>query len=395
MKIKYKVTEKLIENNFDSFPSKIILLILFIILLIEYNSIFSIVLRLIRINVTYNKKNILSKKILFISPVLGGGGAERVICRLASELSKKHEVYLLYFYDVNKKYFISPKVQLIKLYKNYSKSERGILKFVENIVENYKIDVIINFLRWFSKFDLNIRSSTKIIFSERGDPIHSKIYNFNVTKKAYKIADIIVFQTKYALNLFPENIKKKGIIISNPVKVDCLSQNNSTSKKIVSIGRLVAQKNQALLIKAFSNFEKSHKGYKLYIYGIGDQLNNLKKLAKEKKLEKLVHFKGFSLHIHERIKDAEFFVLSSDFEGLPNALMEAMMMGIPVISTNCSGINEIISDQEDGLLVPVNNISSLSNAMSRLSDNKTLRNKIREGGLRRAKEWKIERIYSN
>ena len=68
------------------------------------------------------------------------------------------------------------------------------------------------------------------------------------------------------------------------------------------------------------------------------------------------------------------------------------MMGIPVISTNCSGINEIISDQENGLLVPVNNISSLTNAMSRLSDNKTLRNKIRKGGLRMAKEWKIERI---
>ena len=361
----------------------------------EYNSIFSIIIRLIRINVTYKKKNILSKKILFISPVLGGGGAERVICRLASELSKKHEVYLLYFYDVDKKYFISPKVQLIKLCKNYSnyrKSEREILKFVENIVENYKIDVLINFLRWFRKFDLNIRSSTKIIFSERGDPIHSKTCNFNETKKAYEKADIIVFQYKYALNLFPENIKKKGIIISNPVKVDCLSQNNSTSKKIVSIGRLVTQKNQALLIKAFSYFEKSHKGYKLYIYGVGDQLNYLKKLAKRKNLEKLVYFKGFSLHIHERIKDAEFFVLSSDFEGLPNALMEAMMMGIPVISTNCSGINEIISDQENGLLVPVNNISSLTNAMSRLSDNKTLRNKIRKGGLRMAKEWKIERI---
>ena len=66
MKIKYKVTEKLIENNFDSFPSKIILLILFIILLIEYNSIFSIIIRLIRINVTYNKKNILPKKLLMI-----------------------------------------------------------------------------------------------------------------------------------------------------------------------------------------------------------------------------------------------------------------------------------------------------------------------------------------
>ena len=113
---------------------------------------------------------------------------------------------------------------------------------------------------------------------------------------------------------------------------------------------------------------------------------------KSKNLENSVHFEGFSQHIHENIKDAEFFVLSSDYEGLPNSLMEAMMMGIPSISTNCSGINEIITDKVNGLLVPINNVSSLANAMSILSDNMTLRNIIRRGALKTSEKWNTQKI---
>ena len=113
---------------------------------------------------------------------------------------------------------------------------------------------------------------------------------------------------------------------------------------------------------------------------------------KSKNLENCIHFKGYSLHIHEEIKDAEFFVLSSDFEGLPNALMEAMKMGIPSISTNCSGISEIITNYVNGLLVPLKNVIALANAMSRLSDNITLRNIIRKGALTKSKEWETSEI---
>ena len=196
----------------------------------------------------------------------------------------------------------------------------------------------------------------------------------------------------YVINQFKGNIHEKGVVITNPIEVECLSTNNLTSKKIVTVGRLVQQKNQALLIDAFSLFEKSHKGYNLYIYGSGILLNTLKEFVKSKHLENCVHFKGFSRHIHKDIKDAEFFVLSSDFEGLPNALMEAMKMGIPSISTNCSGISEIITDNVNGLLVPIKNVIALANAMSYLSDNITLKELIRKESIIKSKEWETFQI---
>ena len=354
--------------------------------LIKYTFIFSE-----KYMITKNKFFYKNKKILFISPALGGGGAERIICRLASEFSKKYIVYLIFFFHRENEYYISQNVQLIQINKNCTKKVE-LLRFVENVINKYKIDVIINFLRWFDEFDVNISKKTKIIFSERGDPIHSKIYNFSITKEAYKKADIIVFQTKYARDLFPKDIQKKGVIIPNPVAVECLSTNNITSKKIVNVARIVPNKNQELLIQAFSIFQKSHKKYNLYIYGVGNLLDQLKELVKSKNLENSVHFEGFSQHIHENIKDAEFFVLSSDYEGSPNSLMEAMMMGIPSISTNCSGINEIITDKVNGLLVPINNVSSLANAMSILSDNMTLRNIIRRGALKTSEKWNTQKI---
>ena len=248
---------------------------------------------------------------------------------------------------------------------------------------------MINFLRWFNKFDVNIRKGTKFIFSERCDPNHRNISKLKSMMSVYKKADTIVFQTNYVRNQFKGNIHEKGVVITNPIQVEYLSVNYSTSKKIVTVGRLVPQKNQALLIDAFSLFEKSHKGYNLYIYGSGILLKKLKELVKSKHLENCEHFKGFSLHIHKDIKDAEFFVLSSDFEGLPNSLMEAMKMGIPSISTNCPGISEIITDYVNGLLVPLKNVTALANAMSRLSDNITLRNIIRKEALTKSKEWEI------
>ena len=387
MKIKNIFSHRILITILESYSIKNIILILFILLLLPSNLNVSKIIDLFKTNIQNNTKNI-----LFISPSLGNGGAERITCRLASEFSKKYNVYLIFFIHIAKEYFISPNVKLVELPKDYLNSENKIFRFIENAIVKYKIDVLINFLRWYSKFDLNIRKGTKFIFSERADPSKRNCSKYKVMMSTYEKADIIVFQTNYVKNQFKENIKKKGVIIQNPIQIECLSNQNTNSKKIVTVGRITSQKNQVLLIEAFSIFKKSHKGYELYIYGIGDLLHILKKIVKKKELKNSIHFEGFSRHIHKKIKDAEIFVLSSDFEGQPNALMEAMMMGIPSISTNCSGISEIITDEENGLLVPVGNVSSLANAIARLSDNETLRNKIRKGAIRKSYEWKTERI---
>ena len=104
-------------------------------------------------------------------------------------------------------------------------------------------------------------------------------------------------------------------------------------------------------------------------------MDELKLLSKLLDIENLVHFEGFCEDVHEKIKNAEIFAFSSDYEGMPNALMEAMMMGLPCISTNCSGMSEIITHEINGLLVPVGDISALVRALCRVCDDRALRKK--------------------
>ena len=105
-----------------------------------------------------------------------------------------------------------------------------------------------------------------------------------------------------------------------------------------------------------------------------------------------MHLEGFRTDIHEAIRDAEMFVLSSDFEGQSNALIEAMLMGIACISTACTGSDELIHDGVDGLLVPVGDAQALARAMCRLDGDPTLRASIERNAMQRAWEFSTENI---
>ena len=109
------------------------------------------------------------------------------------------------------------------------------------------------------------------------------------------------------------------------------------TKRIVAVGRLEAQKNYPLLIKAFYLISNEFKDYIVEIYGEGQERSELSKLINELNLNNRVLLMGRHSDVHERIKDASLYVLSSDYEGMPNALMEAMALGLPCIATNCSG----------------------------------------------------------
>ena len=106
-----------------------------------------------------------------------------------------------------------------------------------------------------------------------------------------------------------------------------------------------------MLIRAFAKIASKYPDYTLFIYGEGPLRRDLEILIKTLHLGNQVFLQGFKKNIHEFISDAEFFILSSDFEGLSNALLEAMCMGIPCITTNVSGIDEVIHDKINGVLV--------------------------------------------
>ena len=131
-----------------------------------------------------------------------------------------------------------------------------------------------------------------------------------------------------------------------------------------------------LLIDAFAKISERHSEYTLHIFGEGILRDLLKRKIQEIKLQDRVILEGNVSNIHERISDAEMFVLSSNYEGLSNALLEAMMMGLPCISTDCAGSNEVIKNGINGLLVPIKNSFSLSSAIEKLIKDKELASQL-------------------
>ena len=217
---------------------------------------------------------------------------------------------------------------------------------------------------------------TKVVVSERNDP-----RNFP-GKKAVKVlsrtlmkkADGFVFQTDMAKNFYSKKIGERSCVIPNPIPINEIPtvDYQGTSDVIVTMGRLQEQKNHKMLIDAFHKVHLQRPEVRLHIYGEGRLREVLEDYIYEKGLNEVVTLKGNHLNVLNQIKDARMFVLSSNYEGMPNALMEALTMGLPCISTDCpcGGPKVLINDGVSGILVPVDDSSSMSEAiLSLLQDN--------------------------
>ena len=211
----------------------------------------------------------------------------------------------------------------------------------------------------------------KHVISERNDPAHfagSKLTKI-LSRLLMRRADGYVFQTKEAQAYYGGKIEKNSVIIPNPlfIKVNsCDIENRDNREKIiVTTGRLNRQKNHPLLIKAFKQVHEKHPDYRLVIYGEGPERENGEALIKQLGLEKMVLLPGAINNVPEVLCQASLYVLSSNFEGMPNALMEAMALGLSCISTDCpcGGPRELIHNGENGILVPVGDKNALVKAI--------------------------------
>lgn len=243
---------------------------------------------------------------------------------------------------------------------------------------------------------VSVRNDPKVDYAGRVNALFCRRY--------LDRADGCVFQTKEAQKFFSPKLQNKSRIILNPINEKYLRIEVPAVRRkvIVNVGRIAAQKNQALLLRAFADVTKRFPDYELHIYGsdTGDGTKEtLDRITREEKLEEKVFFCGNSDNLEKEIADCALFVLSSDYEGLPNALMEAMAMGMPVIATDCpcGGAAMVIKDGVNGCLVPVGDCASMAAAMKKvLSEPEyaekigTQAAKIREiaNGDRIYKQWK-------
>ena len=341
------------------------------------------------------------KKVLFIISSLAGGGAERVTVNLCNELSKRYNVTLLTLYASPDAYSPDDAVKIMRYYDYLAKLPlpvRKIMKgvpprllWVRSIKKALMPDVTISMLQTPNLVNALTCTGDFMIVSERADPLVLGREYYRSAKLSMSRADHVVFQSKRIRNMFSEKIQEKSSVILNPVSVDVRAAGKRTGK-IVTAGRLTEQKNHAMLIRSFALFAAEHPEYTLEIYGKGPLRNELEKQSEQLGLSERVSMTDFCTDFHDRIRDAEMFVLSSDFEGLSNALLEAMMMGIPCISTDCAGSDEIIEDMKNGLLVPVGDEWALCRAMEKLAADDDLWKALSEEGMRTSELFRTETI---
>ena len=277
-------------------------------------------------------------RIACVAYLHGAGGAERQIIMLANNLARQGEnVSLIVMVDFKSKFPIYKDVNVIDL--TYCEKEKGnkiVNRFraLRKVYREISPQVTIHY--WLQSAYLSTMMSSKlagkIIYSERGDPSDSEYSGLLgvVRSLAFRRIQGFVFQSKGAEDYFSDSIKKRAIVIPNPISVpegEYITPCKNRSKKIVNIGRLHPQKNQTLLIEAFSRMSASFSEYSLEIFGDGDLKEELTDKIKKLNLSNRVFLKGTTMNIYDEMYDASLFVLSSDFEGMPNALMEAMALG--------------------------------------------------------------------
>lgn len=322
----------------------------------------------------------MGRKVFFITNGLPGGGAERVMSVVANYLDNKgYDVAFIMLRRVAEAYELNKSIKRYYRDKKKNRDFIGEIKYLHNFEKNNPDAIFISFFTYQSLYTIlaSMGTKAKVIVSERNDPekTASGVGMKLVRSLLYGCAKCkyVVFQTKGAKKYFNNKIQKKGIIILNPIKNNLPKhKNGDTKNKIVSIGRLNPQKNYSLLIESFSLFSQKHDDYTLEIYGQGELELTLKEQAIKLGIKDKVVFEGFRNDVHEQIIDAAIFVMSSDYEGLSNALLEAMAMGIPCISTDSppGGARMVIKNGQNGLLVPVGNKESLAEAMDLIASDK-------------------------
>lgn len=346
-------------------------------------------------------------KILFYIGNLRKGGAERVVATLSNKLVEKNEVIIITTTDEKVEYSLDKSIKLFSL-KNFDGNKNPLvkniiyLKRLKDYIKEIDPDIILGFLPEPSYRLLILKPFIKspVIISDRNDPKieYASLKSRTIMKFLYKRADGFVFQTDEARDYFCKKIQDKSIVIANPVDDRFLKTKyvGYKSTEFINVGRLNEQKNQILLIESFKDVIKKYPNYKLLIYGEGSLKNELSMYIKDNKLNNNVKLCGNVDDIENILKDKKGFILSSKYEGMPNALMEAMAVGVPCISTNCpcGGPRELIKNNINGLLVKSNDKNELVSAMYKIIENDKMCKKIAMSAKKNMNNYSCDKIVS-
>lgn len=331
-------------------------------------------------------------KLALVAYLHGAGGAERQITLLANVMAKRgHVVHFIVLAEFCKRYPIHDNVIIHDLTYAEHNSIHPIIgryRALKGVLKEICPDVTIHYNLQSAYLTLAMPRNVyrKSVYSERGDPYDKEYSGLLGVIRDWTVRrmDGLVFQSEGARDFFNQKVRAKSVVIHNSVEVPVEKYPLPKKREqiIVSAGRLHEQKNFSLLIDAFAKISSDFPNYKLIIYGNGALREKLQAQIHDNQLDTRICLMAACNDLWERIHNASLFVLSSDYEGMPNALMEAMALGIPSISTDCrpGGARTLIIDGVNGFVVPRMDVQSLAEKMRYVLEHPDIAETISKGG---------------
>ena len=343
-------------------------------------------------------------KIVFsIKAINNSGGTERVTAILSKELANRgHEVHVISFVGGDKDTF-------------FEMDKRVKLHYLAPTKDKYPFPVrdirrIVLLKRLYKEIQPDIvlivdagRSFVNIPASRGYKTITWEHFNVGVNwhlghrlsrKVAAKYSDLIVTLTAPDAESYKKHFgAKNAMCIYNPITIDSSNPSPLTEKVCLAIGRYSPQKNFMHLINAWSKTSARVKGWKLRIIGAGEEKQMLENRIKELGLGESIEMLPLQKNVVEQYKNASLYAMSSHHEGLPLVLIEAMAMGLPIVSYDCpTGPADIISHEKTGLLVPYMNVEALGEALDKVMLDEDLRKKFHEESLKEVEKFSVKTI---
>ncbi|MGH7944155.1 MAG: glycosyltransferase family 4 protein [Opitutaceae bacterium] len=286
-------------------------------------------------------------------------------------------------------------------------NNRARLSALRRLITESRPQVIVSFQDRMNVLTLLAARGTgvPVVVSERVDPrVHAigKLWNV-LRRRTYPWASRVVAQTSSVAEWLQHLVAREKIaVLSNPVEISNAAADGNlresiglkqSARIVLGAGRLVPQKGFDLLVDAFAQASRDRGEWHLVILGNGPERDRLTTLAARHQVEYRVHLPGIMQELRRYLEHVDLFVLSSRYEGFPNALLEAMAAGVAVIACDCaSGPRDIVNSGSDGVLVAPENATLLADAMSRLMDDATERRRLGDRARAVTERFGLDRV---
>ena len=339
-------------------------------------------------------------KICFVTSTLSSGGSERVISLLANALQERgHTLEIININRHDVFYPINAEVKLTFVEEECGGTFIGKkMRWLRSYIKRNRPDAVIPFMTDVECVTLASLMGVRIpvISSERYDPRASNLQYKTIRWLFLRLTTHLVVQTEDIKSCYSKALQKRTSVIYNPVRNDIFPSSflppPSSLKRIISVGRLAPQKNFPMLINAFAAIKDEFPDWQLIILGEGPERQSLQLTIDNLQLTDRVLMPGRSEHVIDELRKSKLFCMSTNAEGMSNALIEAMCVGLPVVSTDVCGAKELLQNPESGLIVPVGDTESLTEALRKVMSNDEMMQQMAERNLAKAEWFKQDRI---